>query len=800
MDQALEDVRHALRALRRAPGFSLTAVLTVALGVGSLTAMFAVVNGVVLKPLPYPREKRLVRVWSAHPQRGLPFFSVSSPDAVDWARQTRSLEALGAFERPQQVALTGGDRPEELLLSRVTASIFDVLGVAPRIGRTFSSAEGAHLLVLSYELWQRRFGGDPAVVGRALTLDGQPYTVTGVMPPRFGVPGAAVEAWAPLELRAGDDRGRRFLRVLGRLRPGATLDAARTDLETVAARLQALHPDTNGGWSVTVRALHQAIVGPELRQALLLLLGVVAFVLVIACANVAHLALVRGARREREMAIRVALGAGRLRLVGQLLAESVLIAAAGGALGLLVAAWSLDVLRAAAPVALPRLEEVRIDARVLAFAAAISLAAAALFGLAPALQGTRGEAASRALREGREAIGGGRARLRGAIVGVEMALAVVVTSGSLLMMRSFLRLQAVDPGFDAAGVAAVPLAPAPHAYADGPAVVAFYDAVLEKARSLPGVRGASLVSSAPFSGPNSANVVALEGRPVERAQAPDADFRIVAPGYFAALGIPLLRGRDLGPHDGAKAPPVAVVNEAMARRFWPRKNPIGQRFRLGEVASGPWITVVGVVGNALYRDLEAPETRPMLYLPHAAAGDRTMTLIVRAAPDAGALADSLRQAVWSVDKSVPLPAVRSLEDVLSAALAERRFNASLFALFAALAIALAAVGVYGVVSHFVALRRPEIGIRVALGASPRAIALFVLRHGGTAVAAGLLGGVAGALGLGPALRRLLYGVSPGDPGTIAAVVALFGAITIAAVWAPTRRAMRLDPVQVLREG
>ena len=800
MHPAFDSVRQALRALRRTPGFTLTAVLTVALGVGAPTAMFTVVNGVVLKPLPYPQEERLVRVWSAHPRRGLPFFSASAPDVVDWATQALSFETLGAFERPQAVAWTGGDEPEELQLSRVTAAIFDVLAMPPRIGRTFSSADGPDALVLGHGLWQRRFGGDPAILGRALALDGQPYTVVGVMPQRFAVPGSSADAWAPLDLRAGDDRARRFLRVLGRIRPGVSPDAARAELEGVAARLQELHPDTNAGWSVTVRPLRETVVGRDLRHALLMLLGVVALVLVIASANVAHLVLVRGAVREREMAVRAALGAGRRRLVGQLLVESVVITIAGGALGLLVTAGSIDALRAAGPAGIPRLDDLRIDARVLAFAALASLVAAALFGLLPALQGSRAEAMARALRESRAAVGGGPARLRGAIVGLEVALAVVVTTGSLLLVRSLQRLEAVDPGFEARGVIAVPLAPAQHEYEGPTAVVAFYDAVLEKARGLPGVVEASLVTSAPFSGPNSANLIGLEGQLVERKDAPDADFRLVAPGYFRALRIPLLRGSDFDPRDRADGPPVAIVNETMAQRFWPGRDAIGRRFRMGDIASGPWITVVGVVGNALYRDLEATEPRPMLYLPHAAAGERSMTLVVRAAPGSFLGADSLRRAVWSVNKSVPVPEVESLEHVLSLALAERRFNASLFALFAALAVALAAIGVYGVMAHFVALRRPEIAIRVALGASPRAVAAFVLRRGGAAAAAGLVGGIAGALLLGPALRSLLYGVSPGDPGTIAAVAGFFGVVTAVAAWGPARRAIKLDPVQVLREG
>jgi predicted permease len=800
MERVLHDVRQAVRALGRSPGFTLTAVLTVALGVGVPTAMFTVVDGVVLRPLPYPAPERLLRVWSAHPQRGLPQFSVSAPDALDWAAESRSLDAVAAFERAQPMAWTGSGEPTQLLVSPVTARTFGLLGVPPRLGRAFTDGE-SRAVVIADAVWQRSFGGDPSVLGRTLTLDGEAYAIIGVMPPRFVVPGSTAEAWTPLDLRAGDDRSRRFLRVLARLRPGPGVETAAAELQTVAARLEAQHPDTNGGWSsVTVRTVHETIVGSDLRRALFILLAVVALVMVIACANVAHLVLVRAAARGREIAIRSALGAGRGRLAAQLLTESVVIAAAGGLLGLLLASMAIDALRAAAPDALPRLDDIHVDAHALVFVALASLAAAAVFGLVPALQSSRVEAMARALREGRGVVGADSARLRSAIVAVEVALAVVVTTGSVLLVRSLARLQAVDPGFESADVVAVPLAAGEAAHADRVAVNGFYAAVQERVRALPGVARVALVSSAPFFGPNTANLVAPEGEAVERTKAPDVDIRVVTEGYFETVRIPLRRGRDFDTRDTASPAGAAVVNETMARRLWPGQDPIGRRFRLGDLTAGPWITVVGVAGDALYGSLEAATPRPMVYLPHAARGDRAMTLVVRTAGSARAVADTLRPAIWSVDRGVPIPLVRSLEDVVAAALAPRRFNASLFALFAALALALSAVGVYGVMAHFVTLRRPEIGVRVALGASPRAVASFVLRRGGAAAAVGLLAGVAGALALGPLLESLLYGVHAADPPTIAVVVAVFGLVTLAASWLPARRAIRLDPVQVLREG
>jgi predicted permease len=478
----------------------------------------------------------------------------------------------------------------------------------------------------------------------------------------------------------------------------------------------------------------------------------------------------------------------------------VVIAAAGGLAGLLLARVTLDGLRAAAPDALPRLDDIHVDAHALVFVALASLAAAVVFGLAPALQSSRIEAMARALREGRGVVGADSARLRSAIVAVEVALAVVVTTGSVLLVRSLVQLEAVDPGFEPAEVVVVPLAAGEAAHSDPVAVSGFYAAVRERVRALPGVDRVALVSSAPFFGPNTANLVAPEGETVERTKAPDVDIRVVTDGYFETVRIPLRRGRDFDARDAASAAAAAVVNETMARRVWPGQDPVGRRFRLGDLTAGPWITVVGVAGDALYGNLEAAAPRPMVYLPHAARGDRAMTLVVRTAASVRAVADAVRPAIWSVDRGVPLPVVRSLDDVVAEALAPRRFNASLFSLFAGLALALSAVGVYGVMANFVTQRRPEIGVRVALGASPRAIAAFVLRRGGAAAAVGLVAGTAGALALGPLLEGLLYGVHPADPTTIAVVALLFGLVTLAASWAPARRAIRLDPVQVLREG
>lgn len=797
MRPLLDVLLQAGRSLRHDRGFALTSVVTIALGVAFPTAMLTVVDGVLLRPLPYPDADRIVRVWSAHPERGLPFFSVSAPDALDWEQQAKTFEAMGAFEAPQALPWMAAGSADQMLVSAAAPSVFEVLGVAPQLGRAPRADDGPAALVLGHALWQRSFGGDPGVIGRTLTIDGRARVVTGVMPPRFAIPGSAAEAWTPLSLPAGEDRSRRYLRLLARVRAGHAPDSVRADLQTVADRLQAQYPATNAGWSVTVRSLPEVVVGPDVREGLLILLGVVGFVLLIACANVAHLLLARGAARRHELSIRSALGASRGRLLGQLLAESAVLGIVGGTLGLLLAAWMIAGLRAGAAGSLPRLDEIRVDGHVMAFAAGVSLLAVALFGLLPSLQISRADAGAALVHEGRGAIGSRRSRLRGALVGIEVALAVVASTGSLLMLRSLVQLQKVDPGFDASGVVAVPLVASEGDPGAGASTVAFYEAVLSRVRALPGVEQASLVSAAPFYGRNSANVVRAEGQPTPIAQAPDADYRVVSPGYFATLRIPIVRGRDLEPRDGADA---AVIGESLARRLWPGQDPLGRRFRVGSVETRPWVTVVGLAGDALYRDLGAPDRRPMFYLPHAWKIERGMTLVVRTTLPPATLAPVLREAVWSVDKSVPVPTVRSLDDVLTEALADRRFNASLFTWFAALAVVLSAVGVHGVVAHFVTLRRPEIGIRMALGATPRSIALFVVRRGGFAAVVGLAAGLAGAWALAPALRAQLYAIRPADPGTLAGVAAMFALVIAATAWVPVRRAQGVDPARILREG
>jgi predicted permease len=791
----LDDLRQAARSLRRTPGFTLTTVLTVALGVGAATAIFAMLNGVVLQPLPYPAAERLLRVWSSNPARDLPFFSVSAPDALDWAGQAGSLDAFGAFERHESLAWTDAVPAEELLVSRATPGVFEVLGVPPRLGRPFDERDGADVVVLAHELWQRRFGGDPAIVGRKLTLDGRAFTIVAVMPERFTVPGTEAEAWRPLTLQAGGDRSRRSLRVLARMRQDVTTDAAATELALVAGRLAQASPATNAGWTVTVRPLSEAVVGPRVRQALALLLAVVGLVLVIACANVAHLVLVRGSARERELAIRASLGASRRRLMAPLVAECALIASAGGSLGVLVAWWAIGLVRAAGPAELPRIADVRLDLATAAFAVVAASLAALLFGLPPAWHASRASAMTSALKEGRITAGSEPARLRGAIVAVEVALAVIVATGSLLLVRSYVRLRAVSPGFEAAGVTLVPLSLPERTHATAESVRAFYDAVLERARALPGISAASLVSRAPFSGPNSANLVAIEGQPTDRSSAPDVDYRAIVPGYFRVMNIPLRRGRDLRPDDG---PHVAIVSEVMAQRLWPSQEAIGRRFRLGDLEAGPWFTVVGVAGDALYRDLEASERRPMAYLPHAFTGDRAMTLVMRAGtPPTTAM---LRDAIATVDRDLPVPAVVRLADVLASALSQRRFQMTLCAGFASVGALLAVIGVYGVMAYFVVRRRPEIAVRMALGATPLSIAGFVARRGGAPAVAGLGAGVLCAFALGPVLASQLYGISPTDPATFAAAVGWIVAAAALAGWAPARQAMILDPVSVLREG
>jgi putative ABC transport system permease protein len=807
LETVWQDARYGGRTLLRAPAFTAAALLALALGIGATTAIFSVVDAVLLRPLPYAHPERLAVVL----HRGTR--PVAPANFLDWRRQATAFERMGAAEY-WQPNLGGTDRPEHVLGLHVTADILPMMGVAPLVGRAFTPEEDQpgreHEVVLSYSLWQRRFGGDPAVIGRPALLDGQKYTVVGVMPRGFEFPpfwATGAQLWAPMPFgERATSRRSQSLRVFARLAPGSTLDEARAQMASITARLEAEFPGTNR--EVTVRALDDIVVG-GVRPALLVLLGAVGFVLLIACANVAHMLLARASVRHKEIALRFALGASRGRVVRQLLTESLLLAAVGGAAGLALAAAGLRALIAMSPGNLPRLETAGLDGRVLLVTAGLSLLTGIVFGLAPALQSSRAGVGS-ALREGERGStsGAGRHRLRRLLMGSELALALVLLTGAGLMIRTFAALRAFDPGFRSGHLLTGVLS-LTGARADEPAHrLPFYREVLERLRTEPGVVSASAINHLPLAGDLWGFPFHVEGLPPDApGDAPSAAYRVVLPGYFATMGLPLVRGRDFDERDDAHAPGAIIVNQWLADRYWPGQDPIGKRLTLDALDKGPaWLTVVGVARNAARHDWAAPPENEM-YLPLLQSADylgvvrgpfSSLTLVVRTAGDPALLAPALRSAVWAADASVAVSDVQTMDEVVARSTASPRFYLLLLATFAGVALVLAAVGIYGVMSYSVARRRNEIGIRMALGAHPRTILRLVMGEAVRVSAAGAAAGLVAAVALTRSMSGLLYGVAPTDPATFAAVCALLTLVALVATYVPARRAIRVDPLAALR--
>ncbi len=805
------DLRHAARTLGRSPGFTAAAALTLALGIGANAAVWSVVHAVLLRPLPYPHPERLVLLWENAPQVARTSFS--APDFLDYrerlARQDRRgpFAGLAAFNS-SGVQLDGENGPERIRGCTASEGFFPLLGARPALGRTFLAEDhrpGAPpVIVLTDGLWRRRFGADPRIVGRALPVNGRSATVVGVLPPgfRFSIPGFLnpVEVWTPLALSPGGDRGGRSLRVLGRLRPGVAPARAGEELAATAALLARQYPATNDGVGVRLVPLHEQIAGGS-RRALVVLLAAVGLVLLTACANVANLLLARAAARRREIAVRSALGAGRWRLLSQLLAESLLLAALGGALGLLFAAWGLDLLVPLGGAELPRADEIGFDGSTLAFAGGAVLLTALLFGLAPALHVAR-QGPGEGLRDGeRGGSGVGRQRARRALAVAEVALALVLSTGAGLLIRSFLGLLDTQPGFEPRGVLTAAVSLPKWKYREGPARAAAVAELVARAAALPGVRAAGAIDDLPLDGDRDANSYTVFGQ-TEVKNLPEAEVRSITPGYFAAMGIPLRAGRAFTAADSGQVPAVAVVNQALARRSFPGVDPLGKRLSFD---GKEWLTIVGLAGDVRDLALDAP-AEPEIYLPHAQAPSAGMTLVLAGgaagsseAGTATGLANAVRQAARTVDRDLVVVRAEPMTGVIGAALAERRFHVLLLGLFAAAAFALAAIGVYGVVSSGVAERTREIGIRVALGAGRGDVLRMVLGQGATLAAAGVAIGTASALALTRLLAGLLYGVGAADPATFAAAALLLASVTLLASLLPATRAANLDPVLALKE-
>ncbi|HWS52483.1 MAG TPA: ABC transporter permease [Pyrinomonadaceae bacterium] len=812
---AWQDLRYGARSLAKQPGFAAVAVVTLALGIGANTAIFSVVNGVLLKSLDFPEPDRLVAV--SETSREVPVMSVAYPNYLDWKARQTVFEQMAA-RMPAGGVLTGEGEPLRVIGRFVTASFFPTLGVAPQAGRFFTEEEDApgaeRVMVLSHGLWQRHFGGDPRAVGRAVRYNGESWTVVGVMPAEFDFYGRNNlnnEFFIPLGRLTDQsymrDRSSHPVMVTARLRPGVSLERADAELRAIAARLGEQFPESNRGNGVSVRPFLDDYVG-DVRPALMMLTVAVGLVLLIACANVANLLLARGAARRREIAVRVALGAGRGRVVRQLLTESLLLSAAGGALGLLLAAWGVAALAGLSPDTLPRSEGLALDARAFGFALLVSVVTGLLFGLAPALQTSRVDLQA-ALKEGgaRVAGGAGGRWLRGSFVVAEVALSLVLLVGAGLLVKSFWRLMRVDPGFDARGVLTLRLRLPDAKYREASQTAAFLGEVARRVRALPGVREVSVTSGFPL-GRSSENGYVVEGRPEPRqpGEWPVADVVSADGSYHRALGIALVAGRHFDERDTADSPPVVTVDDEFVRRHFPQAAPaeaLGRRVRFGGEGE-PWREIVGVTRHVRHNGLDA-EGHPGINRPWTqmnprwmAEYTRAMDLVVKTSGEPAGLVAAVRREVQAVDKDQPLGNVRTLEELLAQSLGPRRFSLWVVGVFAGLALALGAVGLYGVLSYVVAQRTREIGVRLALGAEGRDVLGLVIRHGMALALAGVGVGLVAALALTRLMSGLLYGVSATDPATFAAIALLLLAVALLASYLPARRATKVDPLVALR--
>jgi putative ABC transport system permease protein len=789
-----------MRTLGRNPGFAGVSVLALGLGIGANSAIFTVVNSVLLQPLHYRNPQQLVVIRDRNLKAGFPQFSLSPGNYLDYRDHNHSFSGIAAFGR-QGLNLAGGAQPERLLGSRVTIDFFQVLGSGPVLGRTFQAQEGQsgshHVAILSYGLWQRRFAGSGGVLGQSLKMNEELYTVVGVMPADFQFP-PRTEVWIPLAMNSQnwEQRGGHYLNGIGRLRDGATLAGAQADLNTIAARAAQQFPDSNTGWDTTSQSLQEATVG-RVRPAMMTLTAAVGFVLLIACVNLANLLLSRSAVRRREMGIRSSLGAGRARLIRQLLTESVLLGLLGALFGLVLAKLGTRLLINLSPNILPRAAEIAMDARALAFTAAIAVLTGLLFGLAPALHLAASDLTS-ALRDGGRgnAIGFRRNRLRSVLVAGEVALALVLLSGAGLLMRSFYRLQSMDPGFDPHGLLTFRTNLPAAKYQSDESQAAFYGRALDRIRALPGVSVAGAAQIFPLAGDDYILSFEQIGKPpVPAGNEASAAYYSATPGYFGALRIPLRAGRDFSPHDDAAAPLVAIVSESMARQFYRGENPLGQRIRMGN-GLGP-AEIVGIVGDVRDQELESLG-RPAVYEPAAQAPFGSMYFAVRTGADPAGLISSVRAVMRELDSELPLDAVGTVDALLSTSLSQRRFAMLLMAVFAGLALALAMVGIYGVISYSVTQATQEIGIRMALGARRWDVLRMVFGYAGMLLTVGLAAGIAATLGTGRMLANQLFEVKPTDPLTLAAVALVLLATGLAATMIPAWRAMRVDPLVALR--
>jgi putative ABC transport system permease protein len=799
METLIQDLRIAVRSIARRPVFALVAVATLALAMGATTALFSVVEGVLLRPLPYPDSARIVSVWQTARDNPQPNAggSVSHVNFLDWQRAASSFESAALYTGASYI-VTGGSDTSVVPGADVTSDFFKVFGVALVRGRTFTPAEmsahGPRVVVVSEGFWRDRLGARPDVIGSTVEISSRPWEVVGVAPAGFAFPRNA-ELWTPVQ---NDDQacGRDcvFLNGIARLKPGVSVGAARQELRAVAQRLESAYPAANRNTTIALTTLQDEIVG-DVRPALVMLLGAVFMVLLIACANVANLLLVRGATRQTEIAMRIALGAGRLRLLRLLLSEGLVLAAAGAVGGVLLAAWGIDLLKRLAPAGMPRLGDVRFDALTFVFALAVGATTVVLFALGPALHAMATPPTS--LIGGRGEASSGRARWsRSGLLVAEVALSLMLLLGAGVLVRSLVRLQAIEPGFDPDGLTIFTVALLPAGYPQPADVVRGFDRITDRLRATPGVQSVAAVNGLPLGPSENVFNFARTDRPApEPGTAPIALYRVVDPPYFATMGIPIVAGRAFTAADRDGAQPAVIINRRMADRFWPGEDPIGQLIRVSN--SEQPRQIVGVAADVRSQSLtELPN--PEMYVPEAQAANRALTLVVRSGLPAGQILTAAREAVRQIDPKLPLIRPGTERALVDAELARPRFNLLLLGLFAGVAIALAAVGIYGVVAYAVAQRRREIGVRIALGASGSEVVRMVLRDGMKPVAAGLVLGTAGALAIGRVMAGLLYQVEPNDPATLAAAAVVLLAVSVFACFVPARRAARIAPADALR--
>jgi putative ABC transport system permease protein len=806
----LQDLRYAARMLAKSPGFTLVAVLTLALGIGANTAIFSFIDGVLLKPLPYGDPDRIMMIWEK--PAGFDRNGISTLNFLDWKNQNTVFEAMAA-QTGGSMTWTGAQEPVQLRGTRVSAPYFDIFGVKAAMGRTFAPDEDqeskAGVIVISHKAWQERFGGEKNILGRQLTLNGKPHTVIGVLPKDSSYDRGRTEVWAPLVFEPKDmTRNFHWMRSYGKLKPGITYEQAQSEMSVIGARIEKQYPDSNKGWGVKVDRFVDRVVGDQLRQSLFVMMAAVGAVLLIGCTNLANLTLARGASREKEVAIRGALGAGRWRLIRQFLTENILLSVLGGAMGLALGYGMVAGLKLLIPpFSLPSEANVEVNIRVLLFTLGIAVTTGLIFGMAPALHAASPNLAGSMKEGGRGTTANrSRKRLRGALVIVETALAFVLLTGAGLLIRSFQELQRVNAGFDSANVLTAGLPLSPTRFKDGDQAVSQFKRILEGVGSIPGVRDAAITAVLPLRGWSYGMPFLIEGKPFkDRANREACFFKMVSDGYFRALGIQFRKGRGLSERDVKGSPPVAVINETMAKKYFKDEEPVGKRILVQEIVFGkpelgpeiPW-EVVGVIADEKIGGLDDNKSAGM-YISYAQSATSFMNLVVKGSVNPETLQQAIRHEVQQVDRDQPLTDIRTMEQIKTESVADNRLRTTLLGVFAGIALLLAAIGIYGVISYSVAQRTHEMGVRLALGASRGNILGLIIRNGMLLSGIGLVIGLAGAFALTRLLTTLLFGVTATDPATMGGMAALLVAVALLACYFPARRATVVDPLVALRE-